>query len=154
MRRSYTARRGVILLCVLACMAIALPLVATALQRAIYTRRSSRMLLQQRQTEYLLEAGVQRAVHVVALGSEDDAWQENRWDASEAFPGGQAIVITRITRDYKNNGSSESAESGPLMISVEAEYTPYGSSVLPTRRSVQFEYLPARETGADLDSDE
>jgi type II secretory pathway pseudopilin PulG len=59
-------RSGVVLICVIACLAVASVLVALAVQSSLRSRREARLQLQLRQTELLCEAGVMRAAKQVA----------------------------------------------------------------------------------------
>ena len=56
------SRSGTILICVLACLGIVIALVMTTIQSSLRGRREVRMQRQLIQTEFLCEAGVQRAV--------------------------------------------------------------------------------------------
>lgn len=56
------SRSGTILICVLACLGIVIALVMTTMQSSLRGRREVRMQRQLIQTEFLCEAGVQRAV--------------------------------------------------------------------------------------------
>ena len=56
------SRSGTILICVLACLGVVTALVMSTLQSSLRGRREVRMQCQLIQTEYLCEAGVQRAV--------------------------------------------------------------------------------------------
>ena len=56
------SRSGTVLICVLACLGIVIALVMTTVQSSLRGRREVRMQRQLIQTEFLCEAGVQRAV--------------------------------------------------------------------------------------------
>ena len=56
------SRSGTVLICVLACLGIVVALVMTTMQSSLRGRREVRMQRQLIQTEFLCEAGVQRAV--------------------------------------------------------------------------------------------
>ena len=60
-RTERSARKGVILICVIACLAVSTVLVALVVQSSLRGRREARLQLQLRQTELLCEAGVMRA---------------------------------------------------------------------------------------------
>lgn len=60
-RTERSDRKGVILICVIACLAVSSVLVALAVQSSLRGRREARLQLQLRQTELLCEAGVMRA---------------------------------------------------------------------------------------------
>lgn len=63
-RSKRTARRhrqGVVLVCVLACMLIAITLAASTVHMALKGARASKLNLRSRQTQWLLQAGMQRA---------------------------------------------------------------------------------------------
>ena len=56
------SRSGTVLICVLACLGIVIALVMTTMQSSLRGRREVRMQRQLIQTDFLCEAGVQRAV--------------------------------------------------------------------------------------------
>jgi len=60
-RQRREARRGLVLVCVIACLIVSSALVALAVQSSLRGRREARLQLQLRQTELLCEAGVMRA---------------------------------------------------------------------------------------------
>ncbi len=59
--RKQDPRRGLILICVIACLVVSSALIALTIQSSLRGRRESRIQLQLRQTELLCEAGVSRA---------------------------------------------------------------------------------------------
>ncbi len=61
-RRAGSRRSGAILLCVLACATVSMALAVIWLHAALQTRREAKRALQLRQAEWLLDAGVRRAV--------------------------------------------------------------------------------------------
>ena len=64
------SRSGTVLICVLACLGIVIVLVMTTMQSSLRGRREVRMQRQLIQTEFLCEAGVQRAVQQLKKSSE------------------------------------------------------------------------------------
>ena len=70
------SRSGTILICVLACLGVVTVLVMSMLQSSLRARREVRMQLQLNQTEFLCEAGVQRAVKRL---NESPNYQGEKW---------------------------------------------------------------------------
>ncbi len=88
------SRSGTILICVLACLGIVIALVMTTMQSSLRGRREVRMQRQLIQTEFLCEAGVQRAVQQLKRSPEykGEKWFPNL--SSTAF--GNAAIEIRI----------------------------------------------------------
>ena len=88
------SRSGTILICVLACLGIVIALVMTTMQSSLRGRREVRMQRQLIQTEFLCEAGVQRAVQQLKRSPE---YKGEKWFpklGSTSF--GNAAIEIRI----------------------------------------------------------
>ncbi len=84
-------RSGSILICVLVSLAIVTSIAASMLKTALDARKAVRQELQLSQTEFLLEAGVQRAV---AQLSADPAYTGESWQlTSAAIPGQESALV-------------------------------------------------------------
>lgn len=119
-------RRAVILICVLVCLAISLALVMSCTQRALRAHREMRALRQQRQTEFLLEAGVQRAAQ--RLQANEDFTGET-WELStETIPGYQSAQVEINVSPFDGDW--------PRQVKVVAQLSGGGAKVM--RRSYTF----------------
>ncbi len=88
------SRSGTVLICVLACLGIVIALVMTTMQSSLRGRREVRMQRQLIQTEFLCEAGVQRAVQQLKRSPE---YKGEKWFpklGSTSF--GNAAIEIRI----------------------------------------------------------
>lgn len=82
---------GLILICVLACLAIVMGITASMLKTALAARHAARQELKLSQSEFLLAAGVQRAVRQLA---EDEAYTGETWELNgDAIPGYKSAVV-------------------------------------------------------------
>jgi hypothetical protein len=75
-RQKSKAREGLVLVCVIACLAVTSALVGLAVQSSLRGRREARLQLQLRQTELLCEAGVLRATTRL---KESENYAGERW---------------------------------------------------------------------------
>lgn len=89
-------RAGSILICVLVCLAIVTALAGSMLKTALQARKAIRQELQLSQAEFLLEAGVQRAIEQI---NDDSTYTGERWELSkDAIPGQEsALVEIKVT---------------------------------------------------------
>ena len=88
------SRSGTVLICVLACLGIVIALVMTTMQSSLRGRREVRMQRQLIQTDFLCEAGVQRAVQQLKRSPE---YKGEKWFpklGSTSF--GNAAIEIRI----------------------------------------------------------
>ncbi len=82
---------GLILICVLACLAIVMGIAASMLKTALAARHAARQELKLSQTEFLLAAGVQRAVRQL---TEDEDYSGETWElTSKAIPGIETALV-------------------------------------------------------------
>jgi hypothetical protein len=77
MNREHRQRGGTILICVLTCLLIVSALAVAMVKSALTARKAVRSELQHAQAQFLLEAGIQRAVDKLSLDSE---YQGETWD--------------------------------------------------------------------------
>jgi len=100
-------RRASILVCVLVCMAVATALVLTTTRAALRARRDARTQRQLRQTELLLEAGVQRA----ALRLRTDAdYAGETWSLSADTLAGFGAAQVEITVSKLNGNETRQVD--------------------------------------------
>ncbi len=103
-RTQSRSRRGAVLVCVVACLAVVTTIVATSIQFTLRMRSEARLQRQRLQAEYLCEAGVMRAVKRL---KDDSSYQGETWspniEPSRYHRG--TIVIGRETapegREYR-----------------------------------------------------
>lgn len=116
-------RRGTVLIVALVCLLIVMALVGSLLQGTLRARRQLHAERDRRQTELLLQAGIERAAF--RLAKEADYRGETWALPAESLLGtGEGQVTIKAARD---------AEDDPFEVNVVAEY-PVGS-VLSIRRS-------------------
>ncbi len=96
MKHHRSERQGVVLVCVIACLAVATAIVGYTVQASLRMRRESRMQLQLRQAELLCEAGVRRAVAKLAA---DRQFAGEQWlpdlDAKREREAVVSIIVAR-----------------------------------------------------------
>lgn len=125
--REPQSRTGAVLICVLACTLIAISLAASSIHLALQGARASKQNLRLRQTQWLLQAGVQRAHQ--ALQQPDYDGEE--WIVPNEFlPESQGRIVIDVTTA---NADSQEAKR---FVSVTAEYGADG--LPPMRRSYSF----------------
>jgi len=91
-RRSVQGRRhGSSLICVLVALLIVMGLTASMLNTALRARHAVRQERQKSQTQFLLEAGIQRAVG--KLSADGEYWGETWRLDSSAIPGHDSAVV-------------------------------------------------------------
>lgn len=83
-----TARRkGVVLICVLACIVVVTSLVATSLMAASRARREARSYQQMSQVKWMLDLGVRRAKQTIlskeSYSGETILWEDPAWPEHE-----------------------------------------------------------------------
>ncbi len=83
-------QHGVVLICALVCLSVATALVVTTVHQSLGVRRQGRMQWQLRQTEYLVDAGIRRAV--ARLGADEDYAGET-WHPAAALPDFASVAV-------------------------------------------------------------
>lgn len=94
-------KRGAVLVCVIACLAVAMLLLAGMLKRTLLTMRQIRTERQLRQTEWLVQAGVERAAFRLASDVEytGEAWSLSAEEIVGTDPGRVNISVRRDSTD-------------------------------------------------------
>ena len=118
-------KRGAVLVCVIACLAVAALLLAGMLKRTLLTMRQIRTERHVRQTEWLVQAGAERAAFRLAS---DEEYTGELWSlAADAIVGTDPGVVS-----ISVNGDSTDRAS----VQVVTEY-PSGSAA-SIRRTREF----------------
>lgn len=128
---SGSRRSGAVLVCVLACMLIAVAMTASGVRLAMYGARASKQNLRSRQTQWLLQAGVARAYRGLQRGDyTGETWLVPATQLPE--PNGRVVI---------DAAPMESAtEQLAWQVTVMAEYGPSASQLI--RRSHTFQFKP------------
>ena len=123
--RQARSNRGVVLICVIACLTIVTLMLGGMLKRTLLTKRHSRAERNLRQTEWLVQAGAERAAFRLRNDAE---YPGERWSLPpEAIVGAHPGVVTITVR-------REAEEEASVL--VVAEY-PAGSDT-SIRRTQEF----------------
>lgn len=118
-------KRGAVLICVVVCLAIVTLLVAAMVQSTLLTRRQIRTEQHLRQTEWLVEAGVERAAFRLA---NDEEYDGEQWPLpADAIVGTHPGLV---------NISVRRESTGPATVRVVAEYPSGGAT--PICRTREF----------------
>ena len=131
-------RRGVVLICALVCLSVATVLIVSLVQQSLIARRQGRMQWQLRQTEYLLDAGIRRAV--AHLDSRDDYAGET-WQPAAALPGFKSVAVEIAVTPSDDDPSRRK-------VTVQARLDQSESLAFRTQRSHSFLYPTADQTEA------
>ena len=127
-RRTRTASRGGILVCVLVCIGVASTIMLTALTATLRARRQIRQEMQLEQTRWLVEAGMIRGSRAA---QRDAQYKGENWSVGSAlgdnFDADVAIVVT-----------NEDAAEGKILLQVTAEIRGTDPNSKTTRRSRQW----------------
>ena len=117
--------RGAVLVCVIVCVAIATLLLAGMLKNTLLTRRQIRTERHARQTEWLVQAGAERAAFRLASDAE---YNGERWALSaDAMAGADSGVVTiSVNHDQEDHAR----------VQVIAEYP--SDNVFSIRRTREF----------------
>jgi hypothetical protein len=129
-QRRQHQRSGSIVIVALVCLVVVMGLAASMIQGAMRDRRHMRTLRDLRQTELLVEAGVDRAAFRLA----DDAdYRGETWDvpAEEIVGRGAGRVVIEASRD---------GDDKPWQVRVAAEYPLGGETSI--RRTRTFTVQP------------
>lgn len=129
-------RCGVVLICALVCLSVATALVMSSVQQSLVARRQGRMQWQLRQTQYLLDAGIRRAV--ARLDSDSDYAGES-WQPTAALAGFQSVAV-EVTVSPSDNQPSERE------VTVLAKLSQSESLAFRIQRSHRFLYSPPEQT--------
>jgi hypothetical protein len=131
-QRSRNQRSGSIVIVALVCLLVVMGLAASMIQGALRDRRHMRTLRDLRQTELLIEAGVDRAAFQLA----DDDYRGETWDvpAEEIVGRGAGRVVIEASRD----GDDE-----PWQVRVAAEYPLGGETSIRRTRTFTVQPQPS-----------
>lgn len=126
---SGSRRSGAVLVCVLACMLIAVAMTASGVRLATYAARASKQNLRARQVQWLLQAGVARAYRGLQRGQ----YTGEMWLVpATQLPESNGRVVIDVA-------PVESAtDELTWQVSVVAEYGPSASQL--NRRSHSFQF--------------
>lgn len=140
-RNPMPRRSGSVLFCVLACLFVVTGIMFAMTKSTIAARRETQIRLQMRQTEYLLDAGVARAVSSLAKSAEYDG--EN-WSLSEERTGlaNARVRITVLSDDEQSSTSLVTIVATLGGDDSSLDQAVYGR----TTRSRQFNFTPSGET--------
>ncbi len=132
-RNRSEARRGLILICVIACLVVASALVALTVQSSLRGRREARLQLQLRQTELLCEAGVSRATKQFEIS---ESYTGEQWRPELGLDNYHAAVVeievTELASDtLQSNQSSK-------RVTVIAKLDSYWGQAGPMQRTHHF----------------
>lgn len=116
-------RRGVVIICVLACLIVASSLAVTAIQAALRSRREAKTIQRVAQAEFLLDAGVALALEQLR---NDEEYPGETWRVdSEELKGREGLVQievdaksrkVRVTAKLVEATSNESATENPAAV--------------------------------------
>ena len=126
MKRQKSSRAGSILICVLTCLLIVSALAVAMVKSALTARKAVRLERQQAQVEFLIEAGIQRAVSGLARDAE---YSGETWDLPAAALSDSDSALVEIAVTAADDDS-------PRRISVIAQFP--ADSPLSVRRSHTF----------------
>ena len=118
-------KRGVVLICVVACLAVTTLLLGGMLKRALLTKRQSRTERHLRQAQWLVQAGAERAAFRLA---NDVEYTGEVWSlAADSIVGtGPGVVRISVSRESMDRASAR----------VVAEYPSGGAASI--RRTREF----------------
>lgn len=115
-------RRGAILICVLTCLLIVSGLAVAMVKSALTARKAVRTELQRAQVQFLLEAGIQRAIDKL---SRDADYQGEIWELpAEAFESVRNPPPQPLTQNHSGKGDSRARSNRSIRASIEIQVTP------------------------------
>jgi len=140
-RRRFAERHAVVLVCVLACLAVASTITLASLSAAMRHRRQLRSHWQLEQTVWLLDAGYRRAIE---KRQQDPSYSGESWQLDEVFDRPvEAQVLIAWAHGGSDQVSSKQQDSSTLRV-VATVQGPDGV----TRRSQRWNVLPDSQTKA------
>ncbi len=132
-RNNSHPRRGVVLVCVIACLAVSTVLIALSIQSALRSRREARLHLQLRQTELLCEAGVLRATQKLR---DDAAYTGEQWSpplATDSYHSPSVLIEVIAAPANSDLGTQTNAT-----VSITAKLDSHLDQDGPMQRSRHF----------------
>jgi hypothetical protein len=130
-RHCRSQRSGVTLICTLVCLAVATTLVVSSVHQSLILRRHGRMHWQLRQTEYLLDAGIRRAVSRLSM---EEHYAGEVWQPSEALPGYELVFVNIAVTPLEDKSLGQK-------ITVHARLGRTDSLAFQTQRSYSFHVI-------------
>jgi hypothetical protein len=123
-RRRRQSRAGIVMICVVVCMAIATSLLGGMLKSTLMSRQQLRSEQHLRQSNWLVEAGAQRAAFRLSRDPDyaGETWSLSAESITGSHPGSVTISVSR--------------EAEPALVRITAEYP--AESVRSVRRSRDF----------------
>ncbi len=114
----FRSRSGAILICVLTCTLISLSLAAAAMQVSLRALRASKQTLRLRQTQWLLDAGVQRARRAVLR----EDYSGEHWSLGAEQLAGEPGVVT-IEIEAREVATVTARYGGSAADTIQRTYT-------------------------------
>ncbi|MDG2220023.1 MAG: hypothetical protein P8L85_01495 [Rubripirellula sp.] len=129
-RRRPRNRAGVLTVCTLACLTVAAGMMAITVHATLRARRHARLEHQMIQTEWLLDAGVRRAM--ISMMNQSN-YQGETWSPAGALDQfGTATVQVTVSPETSNSAT----------VKVTATLVEPSARARTTRRSHEFEFQP------------
>lgn len=147
-------RSGAVLIAVLVCLSIATAIATLTVRQSLDARRQGRVERQVRQTQYLLDAGIRRAIERLRA---DDRYAGETWEPTAALTrfGGVRVEI-RITPVAADDAADDAADEDPVgvdqaavaverRVEITARLGPGPTTAYPTQLSFRFPYSNRNE---------
>lgn len=107
-------RQGTVLICMLACVLISTTLASVTIHSALISRKEARLRHRLQQTEWLLDAGIQRAKAKLGVSSN---YAGERWDVpAQLFPAAVASGVVEIAVSATEDIDRSAESSQPRLI--------------------------------------
>lgn len=129
------SRRGAVLICVLACILVSTTLAATTIHATLRSRREHKTLLQLRQTEYLLEAGVKRAISSFRKSRE---YTGETWHIPTSVLGKPAAVTISVQPDEASYDDANNLPATNHIVEIDASIGSQDSRHKRIQRNYRF----------------
>ena len=128
-----SSRSGTILICVLACLLVAMSLIATAIQLSLRARRECRISQQLMQTDLLVEAGIMRAREQLQRSPDyrGETWQPSNTGLAERLTLDSTEVTITIVVEAITNDTQPAVDERQITVTAQL------GSTSPTLRSTQ-----------------
>lgn len=123
-------RRAVVLICIMACLVIISALAVTTVRMSLLSARHGRLTLSQHQADWLLRAGVQRAIQKQSLSGDYDG---EIWRLPSTVIGNAPADILIESLSAKRESLEGEAERSPGWLITARLLSHDGSSVVVQR---------------------
>ncbi len=136
-------RPGIVLICMLVCLIVASSLVVATVANAMRGQRETRRRHQAMQTQWLLLAGIDRAVNQIKA---DPNYQGESWIPKAELPGfAEVKVQITLTPIESENGESEDNPSDTVAVNVvamlfQSDASPAMKIATRTQKSYSFQF--------------